>query len=147
MFPPRLTRTQYDYDYYRQYEDVLVKASFSHLGVGAYRRAYRRNNIVVKIPQSHLGMLDNIYEAYAYRKYRLQPGFNGEVYAPCRLLSNACVMMVFTKHITLPGDLPEWSKWIDGQQVGMFNGRVVVYDSACDIGTDDQRAALKWAGV
>lgn len=147
MFPPRLTRTKYDHDYYHQYEDVLHKAGFSYLGVGAYRVAFRRNNIVVKIPQSYSGLIDNIYEAYAYRKYRLQPGFNGEVYAPCRLLPNACIMMPFVHRITTASDLPEWSKWIDGQQVGMFNGRIVVYDSACDIGTDDQRAALKWAGV
>ncbi len=147
MLPPKLTRTEYSFDYYRQYEEVLHKAGFYYLGVGAYRTAFRRKNVVVKIPQSYLGFLDNIYEAYAYRKYRREPGPNDEIYIPCRLLSNVCIMMPFVKRIQTANELPEWTRYIDGQQVGMFNGRVVVYDSACDIETKDQYEARKWAGI
>ena len=92
-----------------------------------------------------MGLVDNIAEAYAYNKYRKSPDVNGIVYAPCRLLRNGCLMMVYVEYSHEP-DMPKWIGYIDGCQCGRFNGRAVVYDSGTDLHRE-RADALRWAGM
>ena len=118
--------------------------------MGSYRKTfadtYTPQRSVIKVPREQDGFEHNIREAYAYRQYRNRSDIVGIIYAPCRLLSNGCLLMSFVSHV--PYDmLPNWAGYIDASQVGKFKGRFVAYDSGCDIQDNDRREALEWAGV
>jgi len=122
-----------------------LERGFSFCGRGQSRMVYRRKNVVIKFPRGFSGLEDNICEAYAYHKYRKQSNYNGEFFAPCKLLSNGCLMMNFVSKMDFK-DMPRWTFYIDSSQCGMFNGRVVAYDGAHSLIylKDD---ALRWAGI
>lgn len=150
---PRLEVKAYDGMKYAYFVPKLLKMGFIKTGMGSYRHAYRRGNVVVKVPRSDSGFVDNIVEAYAYHYYRKEPDDNGFVYAPCRLLPNGCLMMVvvdFSSEEFVCEEvvgLPYWTNWIDGCQVGRYNGRIVAFDSANDVTPELRVDAQKWAGV
>jgi hypothetical protein len=131
---------------YKGSDVVYIQSKgFSCIGLGQYRLVFRRKNVVVKFPLSLIGLEDNICEAYAYDKYRKQPNHNGAFFVPCRLLANGSLMMNFVKHMPY-ADMPQWTYYIDGSQCGIFNSRVVAYDSACQL-TYLKDDALRWAGI
>lgn len=131
-------------NYYDQVKDELLESDFRYIGNGCNRTVYIRKNVVIKIPLHSYGLCDNIKEAYCYKKYRNNPGPNGEVYAPCRLLPNGCLMMVYVKYIPYGDDLPDWTRWIDCGQCGSYKGRIVAYDSATDVTVEDRDEARMW---
>jgi hypothetical protein len=77
-------------------------------------------------------VIDNRVEAAAWRKYKSQPTDLGIHLAPCRLLTNGCLMMVTIEKLNA-WDHPLWAKKIDGQQVGSYKGKTVAYDYALDV--------------
>lgn len=129
---------------YHSFEANLRSIKFQYVGAGAFRRAWKRKNTIIKVPHNSVGYCCNIWEAYAYRKYRNASAYNGEVYAPCRLLPNACLMMPLVQMVDY-NKLPMWCSYIDGMQCGLYHGRVVAYDSAADIIGEDRQEALMWA--
>lgn len=142
---PTLVQKQFDVIYFKEYQSSLLKRNFEKLGNGASRYGYKRGNIVIKVPYNHGGFVDNIMEAYVYRQHRNSPDQYGRFFAPCRLLSNACLMMVFIERKSW-GDLPDWAQGMDGGQAGEYKGRLVSYDSAFDI-TNQRMSALEWASL
>lgn len=139
----KLVVKDFNFPFYKKYEKLLLSKGWEYIDEGSARLGYRRGMTVIKIPKNRQGHVGNIVEAYAYRKYRNQPNDNGFVFAPCRLLPNVCLMMPFIQQASRQ-DLPEWSKWIDGDQCGYYNGRIVVYDSEVDV-QHLQPEALRWA--
>lgn len=135
---------------YDGFGDFLKSEGWESLGWGASRHGFKRNKSVIKVPRTHrdwlqgilYGIKDNILEAYSYRKYRNEPDELGIVYAPCRLLSNYCLMMPYVERV-YNNDIPNWAWHLDGQQVGTFKDRVVAYDSSYDI-RDELHEALSW---
>ena len=147
MSMPKLNQPFYDRDLYDGFEKYLESKGFKYIGSGCFRNAFQRGKVVVKIPRSYCGFEDNIGEAYAYNEYRKRPVARGTYYAPCRLLSNGCLMMVYVEQGKWKiGNKPDWVKRIDSYQCGLFNGRVVAYDSGCDIG-HLLTQAKRWAGL
>lgn len=142
----RLSVKEFDEDYYQEFETQLLKKGFKHLGTGAFRRTFGRGKIVIKIPYNDAGFQDNITEAYAYRTFRNEADPKTEaVFAPCRLLPNGCLMMVYIEYAWSEG-MPRWTHYIDGGQCGFYKDRVVAYDSGGDI-SHLRADASRWAGV
>ncbi len=110
----------------------LINAGFKPAGWGSFRRTYIRGNVVIKVPRNPDGVIDNLMEAKAWRKYRSEPTDQGIYLAPCRLLPNGALMMVAIEHLAYD-DKPHWSSTIDCNQVGRYKDRVVAYDFALDL--------------
>lgn len=138
----KLLVKEYDSDYYSKVGRSLLERGFTCLGSGSFRTTYGRGKIVIKVPRHWDGFDDNIGEAYAWRKYRNQPSKEGIVFAPCRLLPNGCLMMVLVDVEPDYQALPRWASMLDGAQAGYYKGRVVAYDSGCDLGTDKSEALI-----
>lgn len=147
---PELLIKKYDRQFYDNVERYLRNNGYVNIGMGGYRTAFMNNtgpwHSVIKIPRSQDGFDHNIREAYVYRKYRIKPDKHGVMYAPCRLLSNGCLLMSFVNYVSSEY-LPSWAYDIDGYQVGKFKDRFVAYDSGCDISHADKISALEWADV
>jgi hypothetical protein len=147
---PKLVQKSYNQGFYENIRADLPKQGFKQIGWGSSRYGFQRGNIVVKVPHNQGGYYDNIMEAYAYHLYRKKPDSQGRVFAPCRLLPNGCLMMVFVDR-KLRTEMPEWTHIIDGAQCGVFKDRIVVYDSAYNLYYDDdeliKKKSVEWAGV
>ena len=150
----RLIVKQFDKQLYDDYIFHLEGRGFEHIGSGAFRHVYRRRfdkgragNVVIKVPANRHGFEDNVTEAWAYHTYRKQADSNAYVYAPCRLLPNACLMMVYVAHPNYIYSLPDWCRYIDGYQCGWFKGRAVAFDSGADHTYQMRLAAYMWAGI
>lgn len=114
--------------------DYLKAKGFCWVGSGMFRSVYKRKGVVVKVPFNNDGYVDNRTEAAAWRKYHNEPTTLGVYVAPCRLLSNGCLMMVTVDSNKIDwNDLPPWANLIDCNQVGMYKGRMVAYDFALDV--------------
>ena len=118
---------------YYAFEAHLEKIGFEYLSCGSFRATYIRNQVVIKVPQNHDGVVDNVMEALAWKKYKSKATRLGSDLAPCRLLTNHCLMMVAVEQDIDHDDKPFWSSHIDQKQVGSYKGRVVAYDFALDI--------------
>ena len=120
-----------EYDEFKNYLEVL---GFDQIGCGGFRLVYGRKKIVVKIPRYRDGIIDNRVEAAAWRKYKSRPTDMGVNLAPCRILSNNCLMMVAVNPLSYWAEnMPKWAALIDNSQVGAYKGRIVAYDFALDI--------------
>lgn len=124
----------------------LEKCGFHYIDSGDFRHVWTRDKMVVKIPKNGDGIIDNLIEARAWRKYRHHQTSLGIYLAPCRLLSNGCLVMRKVSFDFWPtGRLdesgvsswkeprPEWAFKIDSVQVGLYRGRFVAYDYALSI--------------
>lgn len=118
---------------YVAFEKAIVARGFDYIDSGAYRHTYQRGKVVIKIPRNYGGIDDNAIEARAWRYYRSNPTERGIKLAPCRLLSNGCLMMVAVNTNVSNNDLPVWSDYLDGSQVGYHHKEVVAYDYALDV--------------
>ena len=115
------------------FEVKLDEEGFEYLGAGGTRKVYRRGDIVIKIPINSSGIYDNEREASAYKYYKNHETPDGFYLAPCRLLSNGCLMMKRVELIDNYEELPSWADYIDCQQVGRYHARYVAYDYANDV--------------
>jgi hypothetical protein len=119
---------------YKEYAEKLEQRSFKWEGSGAFRHTYVRGNVVIKVPKNDHGVSDNRTEAYAYRKFKANETERGLYLAPCRLLSNDCLMMV---RVQIDDETfkyaPQWVSYIEGSQAGVYKGRWVAYDYAYDV--------------
>lgn len=123
---------------YAEFEAYLESKGFSLIGSGLFRRTFVRKKIVVKIPRRMDGLLDNQSEALTWHKYRERQTSSGIYVAPCRLLSNGCLMMV--KVDSSQRFAEEWTRLLDGRQAGKYKDRIVAYDFGLDV---DERAQLE----
>lgn len=113
------------------WEKDLIKNGWKYVGAGRHRRVIRRGNVVIKIPYQFDGMDANRDEYFLY-KHQLNKSKN-VYYAPCRLLSNGCLMMRFLKTKISNKQyylLPFWAtNMLDGAQVGYDkSGKLMAYD-------------------
>jgi hypothetical protein len=145
---PKLAQKSFDPAFYNEVRNDLIKRGFKGLGNGSSRYGYQRGKVVVKVPHNEGGYYDNIMEAYAYHTYRKAPDDIGRVFAPCRLLPNGCLMMVFVERKERY-EMPDWTHFIDQAQCGTFKDRIVVYDSAYNLyyHGDIRKNSIAWAGV
>jgi hypothetical protein len=105
-----------------------IGSNWSYLGQGRHRRVYKRGNVVLKIPLNLAGLEANIMEREIFLNRR-----NEDIFAPCRMLRNGCLMMRALDDIFIRLDLhPSWARaLIDGPQIGLDkNGKVMIYDYA-----------------
>jgi len=130
----KLLIQRYDSLFYGRVIDNLLSKGFARLGQGSFRVTFGRGKVVVKVPYNQNGFEDNLTEAFNWRKYRDKPNLNGYLFAPCRLLPDATLMMVHVDTKVFHEELPHWTRYIDGQQVGRYKGKLVAYDYACDAG-------------
>lgn len=110
-----------------RYEKQLLLRGWKYLGSGCQRRVLQRGNVVIKIPYTKLGLESNKKEYHIY-KSSIERN-----YAPCRLLSNNCLLMRFVNPLSMEDpNLPSWAFELnDGPQVGEDkNGRIMAYDYA-----------------
>lgn len=117
---------------YDKFISNLEKMNFEYLGQGSFRMVYKRGKIVIKIPLSVAGLLDNMAEHRAYHTYFSKRTKQGFKLAPCRLLPNGTLMMVAMR-FTWDAKLPRWATMIDGHQVGQYKGKTVAYDYALNL--------------
>jgi len=122
-------------EFYYSFAKSILDAGYKRIGRGAFRRAFKRNNSIIKIPLNSDGVVDNLIEAKAYKFYKNKPTSLGIYIAPCRLLQNYCLLMPYVAHLNHSEyeSMPEWSKMVDNDQVGMRNNRVIAYDYALDL--------------
>lgn len=113
--------------------EELFFAGFKIHKTGSFREVYRRNKTVIKVPLNVDGVIDNQMEARAYRHYGNKPTSLGIHLAPCRLLENCCLLMPFVTLVKYTKNLPEWVEMVEGDQVGLYKGRLVAYDYALDL--------------
>jgi len=125
---------QFDSSYFQEVETKLKNLGFHYLGEGGFRVAYGLKNYVIKVPYNEEGFEDNLTEAYTWRRYKNKPHHQGYMFAPCRLLPDATLLMVKVNPVRNRNNLPSWTKYIDCEQVGEYKGRIVAYDYACDTG-------------
>ncbi len=120
------------YERYYNFIQYLQSKGFSYVSSGSFRQVYQCGDKVIKVPRYHDGLIDNMVEARAYKKYHSTPTPEGLVLAPCRLLKNGCLMMVFVQRWDL-FERPDWSDKIDGGQVGLYKGKYVAFDYALEM--------------
>jgi hypothetical protein len=125
---------------YKKFQFMLESKGFLYLDVGGCRHTFQRNNIVIKVPHREAGVIDNIVEAAVWRKYKNGKTPEGIRLAPCRLLPNNSLMMVYVELDIDYRKLPSWAKSVDCEQVGMYNGCYVAYDYALDVDVPDEIA-------
>lgn len=111
--------------------EKLHEMGFGYQARGGFRSVWHRKRIVIKIPQNVSGLIDNAIEAKGYSVYKNEPTKDGIVMAPCRLLSNGCLMMA--KVDTGHASNVEWSARVDNGQVGKYKNRYVAYDYALNL--------------
>lgn len=124
------------FDFYTHYDNFtkhLSQIGFKRLDSGDFRSVWVRNKIVIKIPLSMDGAIDNLVEAKAWRKYKKKKAKLGIYLAPCRILPNCTLMMVKVNLSYSYKKNPDWSQMIDQEQVGIYKKRFVCYDYALDI--------------
>lgn len=126
-------RAKFSTEKTNQFIDHLTKHGFRREGSGGSRIGFRRNKIIIKVPHSVYGLIDNQLEYDSYLKYR--HGFpSGMLLAPCHLMSNGCLMMrLVDRKIDRSVPLPDWAVCIDGTQVGYYNNKLVAFDYAHDV--------------
>ena len=115
-------------DTIKKYSDLYGKP----LGSGRNRVTWRVDNEVIKVPTNEWGVRDNEHEACFGQSY-----LNGErKLARCRRQDEPNGLPIVIMEYCIPyhkkisyTELPEWTNWIDCQQVG-FNpdGELVAYD-------------------
>lgn len=131
-----------DSEYYKRHEafqEYIESKGYTFLGSGSFRGTWVRpnNKSVIKIPRCYDGELDNLMESKAWHKYRNRPTSLGLMIPPCRILPNKCLMMAWVD--TYNWSSPPWKRQIggkptlDGDQVGIYKGRVVAYDFGLDL--------------
>lgn len=120
-------------DFYKPFVEGIRSSGFRRLNHGCFRTAFRRKNFVIKVPRNVDGVVDNMIEARAYKHFGNNPTSLGIYLAPCKLLTNNCLLMPFVAHLGSEDPLPEWAHLVDGSQVGMLHGRIVAYDYALDL--------------
>lgn len=135
---------------HRDFCDHLKEKGFRSVNddLGSFRKVFIRNRIVIKVPRDNDGVIDNIMEAKAWKKYRSEPTDLGFYLAPCRLLRNQSLMMakVEISEIEECDDpmmdlcsqadrllVPLWVDDLDTNQAGIYKGRWVAYDYALDL--------------
>ncbi len=125
---------------YMPFRQYIAEKGFSFIEAGSFRSTYIRKGAVIKVPRNKDGEVDNKVEAAAWRKYKNQPTDQGIYLAPCRLLSNGCLLMMtvdlsqdYEKDENGCSVFPEWIYDIEGYQVGMYHSKLVAYDYALDI--------------
>lgn len=118
-----------------QVEDRLITMigqgieGFEHLGTGRNRTCFARpdDHYVIKIPVNASGVQNNWDEAAWFAKFR-------EHMARCRVVQWLGLPVLVMERVSVgfdSMDLPEWSEWVDCQQVGMSRrGAFVAYDYA-----------------
>jgi hypothetical protein len=123
------------FDKYDQFRMHLLSRGFNNVGAGSFRSCFARGKIVIKVPENYDGIVDNKVEAAAYRKYKNGPTSLGIMMAPCRLLSNGCLMMAYVHPCKMNpyDDHPQWVKKVEGWQCGYYKGKIVAYDFALSI--------------
>lgn len=106
---------------------------WTYLGEGSNRIVFRRKNSkwVLKIPLNPAGMNDNDAEDHYYRKWK----HKSDKMARCRLvqlMDVPCLIMEYVNTEVGPlKNLPEWTLFVDCQQVGYnSHGKLVAYDYA-----------------
>lgn len=119
--------------FYLPFVEELFFAGFKTVDKGSFRQVYRRNKMVVKVPLKADGVVDNQMEARAYKHYGNKPTSLGIHLAPCRLLTNGCLLMPFVTIVEYRVGMPEWVEMVEGDQVGLYKGRLVAYDYALDL--------------
>jgi len=122
-------------DKYMSFRIYIIDRGFKYIDSGSFRATYIRNGVVIKVPRNFDGEVDNMVEAAAWHKYKNNPTSQGIYLAPCRLLSNGCLMMM-TVDLSQDYEFSIYTKWIDdveGYQVGIYRSRLVAYDYALDI--------------
>jgi hypothetical protein len=120
---------------YSNFIEYIQSLGFEYIGAGSFRRAYRRDKVVIKVPINGDGILDNKTEAAAWHKYKSRPTSKGYFLAPCRMLPNSCLMMVLVESCNYSSSVPEtsWAERIEGHQIGMYRDKVVAFDFALNI--------------
>lgn len=142
------------WDYRMSYIDTfMANMKFTLLGEGRMRRTFLapHKRFVLKFPTYEAGLHGNRSEAALYQQFKNKPDHSryGIVYAPCRLIQDAILMMWAVKESFGESDgdrqaernqrdirfsdyrrnLPSWVNEVDCQQVGYLqNGRLVAYD-------------------
>lgn len=131
---------QYNGSIFYKYTDFIceiTRLGFEYVSRGSFRAGYRRHNIIIKVPINGDGLIDNIVEAVAWRKYKNRPT-NRHIYlAPCRLLSNHCLMMARVE-IGFDRGAPAWAKNLIDAQYGNYRNKkneqqIVTYDYAFEV--------------
>jgi hypothetical protein len=129
----------------------MQEMGYEFIAEGRMRATYRSPNkrFVLKFPKEKWGLDGNISEAkrYSTHKNNPDPENHGAVYAPCRLIQGAILMMwaVEKSYGTSGGciealhdgklsklnrkEAPHWVQFLDCDQAGILpNGRVVAFD-------------------
>lgn len=128
-------------NHYRPFLAHLTQHKFNYLGEGDFRIVYGRGNdfrkptMVIKVPTNRNGIIDNIMEFKAWKKYGHGPTDLGIYLAPCRLLSNNALMMPYVAAWNYGRDRfpPKWADQLDCYQCGLYRGRIVAFDYALNI--------------
>lgn len=123
-------------EYFDSFIDSLELRGWQWIGRGSFRKVYAKDSWVIKVPLGMDGRMDNLVEARAWKKYRSNPTSLGFKVAPCRLLSNDCLLMVKMESInrdTYVSPRINNRATVDNDQVGMYKGQLVAYDYALDI--------------
>lgn len=116
---------------YRPFINLITNCGFVNIHTGSFRIGYQRRNTFIKVPKNGDGIIDNVVEAIAWRKYRNNPT-NRHIYlAPCRLLNNFCLMMPAVQ--TKCEERPPWFCNLIDNQAGLYHNRYVTYDYALEL--------------
>lgn len=102
-----------------------------YLGSGRNRAVYRiSRRYVLKIPLTEHGHYDNWSEARQWRQGDRSWLLRAQK-APCRLLPNGALLMLYVEPVIRSEGLPDWTGGVDCGQVGQtLDGRLLAYDYA-----------------
>lgn len=131
IYDPNLFENSDPYDDFINY---LLDIGFEEIDSGSFRMALGRGKVVIKVPTSDEGLIDNMVEARGWKVYKSRATRHHHIrLAPCRLLTNGCLMMMKVDSVDHSKTLPLWVSRVEGEQVGLYKGRVVAYDYALDL--------------
>lgn len=107
----------------------LKKIAYTH---ASGRKTYRSSKGYLH-PHASIDTY-HVSEWQAWKKYRERATSFGIFLAPCRLLSNGCLMMMTVDTDSREEEeLPNWATKIDCSQVGIYKERLVAYDYALEL--------------
>lgn len=119
------------YKEYQPFVNFIISCGFEKVDTGSFRTGYRRRNTFIKVPKSGDGVIDNVVEAIAWRKYRNNPTDRYIYLAPCRLLNNYCLMMPAVQINC--AERPPWFSNLLDRQFGLYRNKYITYDYAFEI--------------
>lgn len=114
------------------FDKLKANPNCEYILQGRHRHAFRHKDYVYKVAWNADGVAANYEEVWISSRHPHEADQNQIVYAKCRLVNNACIVMEYLEDFrkkTTSKELPKWTMYVDMLQVGHSKSGVLkAYD-------------------